>query len=115
MKEDLPDCFKYIYKQNLVLLDAVREERWQQFITLAERYIFLLNDAIDYVPENMSTDEKEMLRVLIRQLLENEKEIADRLARRLSSLTEQMSLMQQGKQCSQFYNLQALSLQLGFH
>jgi len=115
MNKDLPDCFGYIYEQNLMLLNVVREERWQEFIALAESYIFLLNDVIDRIPEMLSGDEKEALRVLIRQLMANEQEIAERLSQRLSFLTEKMTMLQQGKQCSQFYNLQALSLQLGFH
>lgn len=115
MNKDLPDCFGYIYKQNLMLLDVVREERWQDFITLAESYIFLLNDVIDHVPEKLNAEEKENLRVLIRQLLANEQEIAERLAKRLSFLKEKMLLLQQGKKGSQLYNLQALSIQLDFH
>lgn len=98
-----------------MLLAMVREERWQEFIDLAERYIFMLNDIIDDIPEKLSAEEKDNLIVLIKKLLDNEQEIAERLEKRLLLLKEKMSSLQQGKQCGQFYSLQALSIQLGFH
>jgi len=106
MSRYLPDCLQLLYKKNIMLLEIVREERWQDFIELAESYILLINSVIDDFTSKIDADEMVMLREMVRLLQDNEREIAERLEKRLALLKEKMMILKKGKQFSQLYLLQ---------
>lgn len=89
-----------------MLLEIVREERWQDFIEQAESYILLINSVIDDFTLKFDAEEIIMLREMIELLQDNEREISERLEKRLILLKEKMTTLKKGKQCSQLYHLQ---------
>ncbi|CNI15661.1 Flagellar protein FliT [Yersinia massiliensis] len=110
-------CFQESYQKNLILLEAVREEQWDDVTELAEKYVTLLQDIFGNLPQALTSheneftvEEKNSLREVIQCLQKNDKEIADRLKGQLSSLQKNMSALHHGNQCSQLYNAQYMSI-----
>lgn len=110
MNKTITSCFQDIYKKNLALLEMVREERWDEFVDLAECYVIMLHDVFDKDLPDLDSESKDSLCIIIKSIQENEKEIAEKLNGRLSFLRNNMSKLHYGNKCSQLYNTQFMSM-----
>jgi flagellar protein FliT len=115
MAKTISDCIDDIYHKNLNLLEMVREERWDDFVGLAEQYVLTLQEVFARHPEEFAEQDKDMLRTLIPSLQDNEKEMTERLRTRMVSLRKDMSALHHGNKCSQLYSSQFLSVKTSLH
>lgn len=99
---------KKIMASNEMLLNLAREEKWDDFMEMVEKYIIYLHDFIKRQAEIDGEGEKERLRHTLQKLLQNEEEIVQRLQRHLNVLSNKMTLLKQGKKCAQAYSAQNL-------
>lgn len=110
MNKTITSYFQDIYKKNLALLEMAREERWEEFVELAEHYVLMLHDVFDRKLPDLDPEGKGSLRVIIKSIQENEKEMTEKLNGRLSFLRNNMSRLHHGNKCSQLYNTQFMSV-----
>lgn len=88
---------------NEAMLDMARQERWDDFVEIASRYVIQKQDILNNSTDALSASEKEELKVLLKQLLENEAEITRNLRTRLNTLKQNLSSIHRGARCSQLY------------
>lgn len=104
------DSFIPLYQLNRQVLDSAREGRWQQCISLAERYIGLLHAVMAEIPDARESETSEALRHLAAPLFAIEQEIAGHIAKQRAVLKESMLMLQRGKQAGQYYARQEIAL-----
>lgn len=109
------DRFEDIYQKNLILLDMIRNERWEDFVSMAEQYVLTLQEVFDLTPSELVEGEKEILQKIILKMQDNEREMTGRLKNRLSNLKKDMSALHHGNKCSQLYSTQFLSIKSSLH
>lgn len=111
MAEIIPHYYRELYEMNLAILAMAREARWDDFIEVASRYVIKKQDILNNSTDTLSASEKEALKGLLQQLLDNEAEITRNLRARLDTLKQNLSFIHRGARCSQLYTLhQAPSL-----
>ncbi|MDV5353376.1 flagellar protein FliT [Kosakonia sp. SMBL-WEM22] len=111
MAEMIPLYYRELYEMNLAILQMAREARWDDFIEVASRYVIKKQDIFNNSSDALSASEKEALKALLQQLLDNEAEITRNLRARLDTLKQNLSSIHRGARCSQLYTLhQAPSL-----
>jgi len=111
MAEIIPHYYRELYEMNLAILEMAREARWDDFIEVASRYVIKKQDILNNSTDTLSASEKEALKGLLQQLLDNEAEITRNLRARLDTLKQNLSSIHRGARCSQLYILhQAPSL-----
>lgn len=98
MDKDFLDVFFEMYRINVVLLDMVREGRWENFNILSERYVILMNSIIDCISLIFNEDGDAKLKSMIDVIFNNEVEIVHKLEERLLFLKDKMNLIESGKQ-----------------
>lgn len=101
--------YEGIYQLNLDLLEMVKQEKWEEFIQMAEVYITQLHEVLANQPDDILPEEKSNLAVILGNLLENEDEIEKTLRNRLDVLKKEMSSLHRGKKGSEAYSTQFTS------
>ncbi|WP_312239949.1 flagellar protein FliT [Pantoea sp.] len=99
----LSERYENIYQLNVNLLDKIRQGQWDEFIELAQVYIFQLSNLIENQHGEMAPDEKEKVAALLTRLIENEDEINKSLEKRLGVLKNELQTLNSGKKCRQAY------------
>ncbi|WP_342323917.1 flagellar protein FliT [Kosakonia sp. BYX6] len=111
MAEIILRYYRELYEMNLTILDMAKQERWDDFVEVASRYVIKKQDIFNNSTDALSASEKEELKGLLKQLLDNEAEITRNLRARLDTLKQNLSSIHRGARCSQLYTLhQAPSL-----
>lgn len=95
--------FKNLYDINLNLVALVRQEKWDEFIEQAERYVIALHDVTKMDCRELSSEDKKELKALWQELLRNEDEIVKKLTSRMGVLGTEMAMLSKGRKCSQAY------------
>lgn len=109
MAETISVYYHELYAINLELLEMVRQEQWDDFIDLAENYIVRMQELSEHMPSDMTESEKEDMKGILRQLMDNEVEISQKLRLRLNTLQTNISSLHRGAKCTQLYSLQQLA------
>ena len=111
MVESIPSYYRELFAMNQDILEMTRQDRWDDFVELASQYVIKKQEIVNLSTDALSVGEKEELKVLLKQLLENEAEITRNLQARLNTLKQNLSSIHRGARCSQLYTLhQAPSL-----
>lgn len=112
MADTLVTYYSELYEMNLALLEMSRQERWDDFVELASHYVIKKEDIATHRNDMLNEAEKESLKVILRQIIENEAVITRNLEMRLNSLKQNLSSLHRGTRASQFYTLQKTSTAL---
>lgn len=112
MADTLVKYYRELYEMNVVILEMSRQERWDDFVELAAHYVIKKEDIVNQRNDMLNEAEKESLKVILRQIIENETEITRNLEIRLQSLKQNLSSLHQGTRASKFYTLQQTSTAL---
>lgn len=100
------DLFQHLVQMNQAMLEALRQEEWALFSTLASPYIEAVQKVLAQAQQETAADKKKALLKRLHALQKNDDEIAQRVAARQASLKTQMSKLHQGKACCQQYSAQ---------
>lgn len=103
MDKSITASYEYVYQQNLVLLEMAKQGEWQNFIELAADYVVTLQNILDGQADNLSAFEKEQLKAILQNLIDNETIIIRALQGRLDVLRRDMSTLNLGRKCNQAY------------
>ncbi|YCH30597.1 flagellar protein FliT [Erwinia sp. D4-22] len=106
----LTEEYNNIYKMNQSMLVMAQQGEWENFVTMAERYIVTLRVALDKLPDMLSIEEKESFFSLLITLQSNEEEINRALEGRMSVLKKEISSLHQSKKGNKAYISQITSL-----
>jgi len=112
MAETLVKYYRELYEMNVVILEMSRQERWDDFVEFASHYVIKKEDIVNHRSDILNETEKESLKVILREIIENEAEITRNLEIRLQSLKQNLSSLHRGTRASQFYTLQQTSAAL---
>lgn len=112
MADTLVKYYRELYEMNVVILEMSRQERWDDFVEFASHYVIKKEDIAHHHSDELDEAEKETLKVILRQIIENEAEITRNLEARLKSLKQNLSSIHRGTRASQFYTLQQTSTAL---
>ncbi|GLR07540.1 flagellar protein FliT [Mixta theicola] len=105
----LTEEYNNIYKINQAMLVMAQQGEWDDFVTMAERYIVTLRAALERVPDTLSSEEKDQLCHFLITLQSNEEEINRALEGRMNLLKKEISSLHQGKKGNKAYISQITS------
>jgi hypothetical protein len=107
MAESIVCYFHELYEMNMLLLNKAQQEQWDRFTKLAECYVIKMQDLPEKLDmEELSHEEKERIKMILIQIMDNGTEISRILKVKLNNLTQKMSSLSQGARFSQFYSVQ---------
>ena len=105
----LTEEYNNIYKINQAMLVMAQQGEWEDFVTMAERYIVTLRAALERVPDTLSSEEKDRLCQFLIKLQSNEEKINRALEGRMSVLKKEISSLHQTKKGNKAYISQIIS------
>lgn len=107
---DIMQCYRELYDISAQMLEMTREECWDDFVELATRYMIKKQDITHLDCGDITAAEKCNLKVVLKQVIDNEAEINRNLRGRLTTLKQKLSSLHHNTQCSQLYSRQQISL-----
>ncbi|KML24148.1 hypothetical protein VL10_09355 [Leclercia adecarboxylata] len=83
-----------------------RQEQWEAFFDSCEQYITELHELIRNQVGELTQEEKTDLSPFLTNLIANENKIITLLKARLDTLSQNITLLDRGKKCTQAYSSQ---------
>ncbi|ANI81726.1 flagellar protein FliT [Kosakonia oryzae] len=109
MGEVLPKIIAELYEMNLTLLDMAAKEEWDLLVEIAAGYMLKKQDIMEVSADELSAAERENLKMVLKQMVENEGEITRKLQARLHVLKQNLSSIHRGNTLSKLYSRQQTS------
>lgn len=109
MGEVLPKIIVELYEMNLTLLDMAVKEEWDLLVEMAAGYMLKKQDIMEVSADDLSVAERENLKMVLKQMVENEGEITRKLQARLHVLKQNLSSIHRGSTLSKLYSRQQTS------
>lgn len=109
MAEVLPELIVELYDMNITLLEMAAKEEWDLLIEMAEGYMLKKQGIMEVSADELSVAERENLKAVLKQMVENEGEITRKLQARLRVLKQNLSSIHRGSTLSKLYSTQQVS------
>lgn len=106
MGEMLPKHIAELYEMNLAMLEMTEKGEWEALIEQAAHYMVKKQNIMDDSVDELSVAERERLKTVLQQMINNEGRITRKLQNRLQTLKQNLSSIHRGTKASQLYSLQ---------